>query len=249
MAEHDLCGTLAAAEAGIQRRGNEQIDHGNNVINADGAGVVGNEVRAVRRDERGEEAEETDGRVEGNEPDDFQKDVRKVVEQQRHAGLPAPGHLNANAKDDRRNDQRENGTAAPELGEVGLREEVYDECSDIHSADAGLLIAGRGSEHGDEADDDVHHDRGNGSGGKECSDRNAHDAPGTFCRAHIRDRRGNGTEHHRHNDAEHHVDEQRSERFERRCARPDRADDTAGDDAKQHQCNETVFLHKLLHCT
>ena len=247
--EHDLCRALAAAEAGVQRRRNEQIDHGNDIVNADGAGVVGNEVRAVRRNERGEEAEEADGRIVGDELDDLQKNVRKVVEQQRHAGLAAAAHLNAEAEDDRRNDQRKDSAAAPELGEVGLREEVDDERADIYGTDAGLFIAGRGSKHGNKMNNDVHQNRSNGSGGKERSDRDAHDAPRAFCRAHVCDRRGDGAEHHRHNDAEHHINKQRPERFESRSPRPCRTDNTAGDDAEKHQCNETVFLHKLLHCT
>ena len=126
LGEHGLRRALAAAEAGVDRGGDEHVDEAQDVIDRERAAVVADEVGAVVGDQIREEAEEADGRVVGDDLEGLHDAVGDVVEQLRGLGLRAASHLHAEAEENGRHDERQNGPAAEQLGEVRLREEVDD---------------------------------------------------------------------------------------------------------------------------
>ena len=113
-------------------------------------------IAAVCGDKGGEEAEEADGRIVGDELDDLHQHIGYVREELRRHGLGAAAHLHAEAEEDARDDERQDGFAAPKLGEVGLGEEVDDEVRDIDLTGLRLLEARLGRINGDDADDHIH---------------------------------------------------------------------------------------------
>ena len=80
--------------------------------------MVGDEIR--------EEAEEADGRVIGDDLERLHDAVRDVLKQLRGLRLRAARHLDAEAEQNRCDDERQNGPAAEQFSKVGLREEVDD---------------------------------------------------------------------------------------------------------------------------
>ena len=122
--EHDLRRALSAAEAGVDRGEDEHINKTQNIIDRKRAAIIADEVRAVVGDEIREEAEEADGRVIGDNLERLHDAVRDVLEQLRGLRLRAARHLDAEAEQDRRDDERQNGPAAEQFGKIGLRKEV-----------------------------------------------------------------------------------------------------------------------------
>ena len=253
--EHQLCRTLAAAEAGIDREGDEHVHKAQDVVDRERPAVVTDEIGAVIGDQIREEAEEADGGVVGDDLERLHDAARDVLKQLRGLCFRAARHLHAEAEQDGCHDEREDGLAAPEVGEIGLGEEVDDHVADAErAADLALDQLIFSDDRRNDQDDDVGDDGGDGGGGQERADRDAHDlarAPGA---AHVGDGRGDRAEHRRDGNAEHQVQEHRAERLEHRRALdgdltvcsldrgPERTDDAAGDDAGQHQDQKTIIF-------
>ena len=219
MLPHYLRAALAAAEAGVYREEDEHINEAQNIVDDESTAVVTDEVGAVGGDEIGEEAEEADRCVVGDDLYDLHDAVGQVVKYLRGQGLFAAGHLDAEAEENCGYDEGQDSPAAPELCKVRLGEEVDNHIRNSESrADLALSdLIGTGG-YGDHADDYVHDDCGDGCGHKEGRDGNAHDLAGSLRAGHIRDSRGYGAEDHRYDYAEHEVYEYCSERLKNGCA-------------------------------
>ena len=246
MLEHDAHGTLAAAEAGVEREDQEHVREGDHIVEDDGPGVAGDEVGAVGGDEGGEEAEEADGGVVADDLDDLHEDAVELLQQLRGLGLRPAAKLHAEAEEDARNDELQDGTAAPEIGEVGLGEEADDHLSGAHRLGGARLKGGLAGVDGDEADQNIHDHRGNDGGAYKGDNRSAHQLAGAFHALHVGNGGGDGDEHHRHHHAEHHVDEQRAERLENTGVGPDKTDDNAQHNANDHGAEEPVVLQEIV---
>ena len=243
--EHDLGRARAAAEAGVYRGGDKHIYKAHDVVDDKRAAVIADEGGAVACDEVCEEAEEADRRIVGDDLDGLHDAVGDVLKQLRGLGRGAAGHLYAEAEDYRRDDQGQDSSAAEQLREVGLGEEVdyhisHAECrADLALSDDVSALNEREYTH-----DYVHqHCRDSCRDGKD-RDRDAENLARALRAAHVRDGGGDGAEHHRHHDAEHHVYEHRAQRLKSGRSRPYRADDAAGDDADEHGDYEPIALEE-----
>ena len=248
LGEHDLCAALAAAELGVDREEDEHVHEAHDVVDDERATVVRDKFRTVGGDQIGKEAEETDGRIVGNELHGLHDAARDILEQLRGLRLGAAVHLNAEAEQHRRDDQRQDGLAAQQLHEVRLGKEVDDHVAeaqriaDLAFRDGVVTIHER-----EDAADDVHDDTSDSGSDQERCDGHTHDLAGAFHALHIGDGGGDGAEHHRHDHAEHHIDEQRAQEFDLAAeGRGERAHQTAGHDAGDHEDQESVSLEERL---
>ena len=208
LGEHDLCAALAAAELSVDREEDEHVHEAHDVVDDERAAVVRDELRAVGGDQIGKEAEEADGGVVGDELYGLHDAARDILEQLRGLRLGAAVHLDAEAEQYRRDDQRQDGLAAQQLHKVRLGKEVDDHVAEAQRiADLALRDGVVPIHEREDAADDVHQDTGDGRSDQERCDGHTHDLAGAFDALHIGDGGGNGAEHHRHDHAEHHVDE------------------------------------------
>ena len=239
---------LAAAELGVDWEEDEHVHEAHDVVDDERAAVVRDELRAVGGDQIGKEAEEADGGVVGDELYGLHDAARDILEQLRGLRLGAAVHLDAEAEQHRRDDQRQDGLAAQQLHEVRLGKEVDDHVAEAQRiADLALRDGVVPIHEREDAADDVHQDTGNGRSDQERCDGHTHDLAGAFDALHIGDGGGDGAEHHRHDHAEHHVDEQRAQEFDLAAeGRGERAHQTAGHDAGDHEDQESVSLEERL---
>ena len=136
--------------------------------------------------------------------------------------LPQEQDAEDEAEENGRHDERQDGLAAEQLGEVRLREEVDDHVGHAQrAADFALNHCIFARDRRDEQDGHIHDDGGDGRGGQEGRDGHAHDLARALRALHVGDGRGNGAEHRRHRDAEHQVQKDRAERLKDRCALDD----------------------------
>ena len=249
LGEHDLRAARAAAEPGIQREEDEHIGEAHNIIDDKGAAVVADKGRAVGGHQAGEEAEEADGRVVGDQLDGLHDAVGDVLQELGRLGLRAAVHLNAEAEQHRRHDQGQDGPAAEQLRKVGLGKEVDDHVAEAQGLADLTLHDGVAAVHqGKDAADNIHQHAGDGGGDQKGGDGHTHDLAGTLHALHVGDGRGDGAEHHRHDHAEHHVDEQCAQKFDLAAeARGERAHQAAGHDACEHTQDKPVVLQEILH--
>ena len=245
---HDLCRSLAAAEPGVNGEEHEHVHEAHNVVDNERAAVVGDQLRAVSRHQIGKEAEEADRGVVGDELHGLHDAARDILEQLRGLCLGAAVHLDAEAEQHRRNDQRQDGLAAEQLHEVGLGKEVDDHVAeaqriaDLAFRDGVVTIHER-----EDAADDVHDDTSDSGSDQERCDGHTHDLTGALDTFHIGDGGGDGAEHHGNHRAEHHVDEQCTQEFDLFAeVRGKCAHETAGDDAGEHEDQESVSLKERL---
>ena len=245
--EHDLRRALASAEAGVDREEDEHVREAHQIVDDESAAVVADQLGTVRRDEVGEEAEETDGRIVGDELDGLHDAIRQILEDLGGLCLRAAGHLDAEAEQHGRHNQGQNRAAAQQFRKVGLGEEVDDHIlpaervADLTLAD-GVLAA----DEREDAADDVHQYARDGGGDKERRDRGTHDLTGALHVLHVGDSGANGAEHHRHHDAEHHIDKEGSEELNFQAeSGPDTAHDAAKHDTRQHADDKPVVFQKF----
>ena len=248
LGEHDLRAALTAAELGVDREEHEHVHEAHDVVDNERAAVVGDQLRAVSRHQIGKEAEEADRGVVGDELHGLHDAACDILEHQRGLCLGAAVHLDAEAEQHRRNDQRQDGLTAQQLHEVGLGKEVDDHVTeaqriaDLAFRDGVVTIHER-----EDAADDVHDDTGDSGSDQERCDGHTHDLTGALDTFHIGDGRCDGAEHHRHHHTEHHVDEQCTQEFDLFAeVRGERAHETAGDDAGEHEDQESVSLKERL---
>ena len=249
LGEHQLCAALAAAEPGIEGEEDEHVGKAHDIVNNERAAVVLHQLRPVGGHQVGEEAEEADGRIEGDELHGLHDAARDILQKLCGLCLRAAVHLDAEAEQHRRHDQGQDGAAAQQLREVGLRKEVHDHVAEAQRlADLALHDGIAAVHQGNDAADDVHQHTGDSGGNKERGDGHAHDLTGALHALHVGDGGGDGAEHHGHHHAEHHVDEQRAQEFDLAAeARRERAHQAAAHDAGEHTQNEPVVFQEFLH--
>ena len=205
--------------------------------------VIADQLRAVGGDKIGKEAEEADGCVVGDDLDGLHDAARDVRQNLRSLGFGATVHLNTEAKKDGRNDERQNGSAAPELHKVRLCKEIDNHVSKSESfSDLALCRLILSLHQRDAAHDDVHDDCSNGRRHEERDDGHAHDLACPLGAFHVGNGGGDGAENHRHDHAEHEVDEYSAQRLQRRSARPYPADNTAADNTDEHANDKPVIF-------
>ena len=240
MLKHHAHGALTAPEVGIDGKEDEHIGEADHIIHDDGCGVVGDEILAVGSNQAGKEAEETDGRVVGDDLDGLEDAVGDILQKLCRHGLGTAGHLHAEAKEDGRHNQRQDGPAAQQFIEVGLGEEVHDQVG--QSQAGGLLRLELGSDREDrqKAHDDIHDQSSDGGSAQEGDDGGAQQFAGALDVLHVGDGGGDGEEHHGHHHAEHHVHEQRSQGLQLSRVGPYGAHDAAGHDTDEHQNQKTI---------
>ena len=248
LGEHDLRAALTAAELGVDGEEDEHVGKAHDVVDDERAAVIRDQLRTVGGDQIGKKAEEADGGVVGDELHGLHDAARDVLKELRGLGFRTAVHLDAEAEDDRRNDQRQDGLAAQQFREVRLGKEVHDHVAEAQCVADLALCDGVVSIHErEDAADDIHQDAGDGSSDEERGDGHAHDLAGALDALHVGDGGGDGAEHHRHDHAEHHVDEQRAEEFDLAAEIWGKsAHQTAGHDAGDHEDQESVSLKERL---
>ena len=246
MLEHNHCGSLASAEAGVDGRGDEHVSKAHHIVDDQGAAVIADQLGAVSGHQIGEETEEADGGIVGNDLDHVHDAGRQVGQELGGCGLRSTGHLHTEAKENGRHDEGQDGSAAPQLGKVGLGKEIDDHVGKAQTCVnfAFHKLVGAGGER-DETDNDIHQQGGNGGGDQKGDDRGAQHLAGSFHAAHVCNGGGDGAEHHRNHNAEHQVDKHRAKGFKSGGSGPYSTDDTAGDDADEHRDDEPIILKKL----
>ena len=249
LGEHQLCAALTAAEPGIEGEEDEQVGKAHDVIDDKRAAVILYQLRAVHRYQIGKEAEETDGSVVGDDLHCFHDAVGDVLQQLGGPGLGTTGHLDAEAKQDGRHDQGQNGPAAQQFTEVRLGKEVDDHIAEAqHFADLALHNGILAVHQRDKTADDVGQHTGDSGSDQEGRYGDAHDLAGPLDTFHVGDGGGDGAEHHGHHHAEHQIDEQRAQEFDLSAeARRQPAYETAGHNAAQHAQDKPVIFQKFLH--
>ena len=246
---HDLGAALAAAEAGIDGEEHKHVDEAQGVVNDQGAAVVADQLRAVGGDQVGEEAEEADGGIVGDDLDSLEDAAGDVLQQLGSHGLGAAVHLHAEAADHSEHDHGQDGTAAQQLHEVRLGEEVDDHIAQADDLGdvclRGSIVAG---DHGEHPHNGVHDHSGDTGGDAEGSQSHTHDLTSPLCTGHIGNGRSNGAEHHGHHRAEHQVGEDRAEGFQcRRGLGEHQSHNAAACHADKHAQQESVVLEELFH--
>ena len=83
-------------------------------------------VRAIGGHQAGEEAEEADGRIVGDQLYGLHNAVGDILQELRRLGLGTAIHLDTEAEQHRRHDQGQNSPAAQQLRKVRLRKEIDD---------------------------------------------------------------------------------------------------------------------------
>ena len=247
MLEHNFGCSPAAAEACVNGGRDEHIDKAHHIVDNQGAAVVADQLGTVCSHQVGEEAEEADGGIVGDDLDHVHDAGGHVRQELCNQGILAAGHLNAEAEENGGNDERQDGPAAPQLDKVGLGEEVDDHVGNAQTCvhfSLGELIGAGGQ--GEDAHNNVHQNRGDGGGDQEGDNGGTQHFARAAHTVHIGDGGGDGTEHHRHHNAEHQVDKYGSQRLKGGSAGPDSADDAAGHDTHQHGYQEAVILEKVL---
>ena len=241
VAEHDAGRALTAAEAGIDGEEHEHVHKAQDVVQDQGPAVVADELGAVGGHQAGEEAEEADGSIVGDDLDGLHDAVGHIGQELCGLGLGAAGHLDAEAEKHRRHDQGQNGPAAPQLGEVGLGEEVDEHVGQAQGiADLALHDLIGVADHGDDPGDHIHDDRGKSGGDEEGRNGDAHDLAGALDALHVGDGRCDGAEYHGHHNAEHQVDEHGAQGLEAGGVGPQDAHDAAGYNTCQHAQQKSV---------
>ena len=249
LGEHDLRAALAAAEPGIEGEEHEHISKAHNIVNNEGTAVILHQLRAVGGHQIGEEPEKADGCVVGDELHGLHDAARDVLQQPRRLCLRAAVHLDAEAEQHRRHDQRQDGAATQQLREVRLGKEVHDHVAEAQRLADLTLHDGVVSVHQrEDAADDIHQHTGDGGGSEKRDDGHAHDLTRPLHALHVGDGGGNGAEYHGHHHAEHHIDEQRAQEFDLAAkGRGERAHQTAGHNAGEHTQDKPVVLQEFLH--
>ena len=168
--------------------------------------------------------------------------------------------VNTETKENGKDDQRQDGSAAQQLMEVGLGEEADNQLTQAH----GIIYCALNSlvafgNQRDQPANDVHNDGSNGGGGAEGNQSGTHQLACPLCAFHVGNRGGDGAEHHGNHDAEHHVDEQGAQGLQHSRAgvdhftagifdrRPESAGHAAGNDTNQHENDKGVVFQELLH--
>ena len=249
LGEHQLCAALAAAEPGVEGEEDEHVGKAHDVIDDERAAIILYQLRTVYRHQIGKEAEETDGSVVGDDLHRFHDAVGDVLQQLGGPGLGTAGHLDAEAKQDSRHDQGQNGPAAQQLGKVGLGKEIDDHIAEAQRlADLALHNGILAVHQRDQTADDVSQHTGDGGGDQEGRYGDAHDLAGPLDAFHVGDGGGDGAEYHRHHHAEHQIDEQRAQEFDLSAeARRQPTHKAAGHDAGQHTQDKPIIFQKFLH--
>ena len=260
MAEHDTGALLAAAEPGVNGEEHQHIGKAQHIVDDQGAAVVADELGAVGGDEVGEEAEEADGGIVGDDLNHLHNAVCHIGQELGGHGFLTAGHLDAKTAEDGKDDEGQDGPAAPKLREVGLGEEVDDHVRKTqglaHFALGGVVLA---LDQGEDPADDVHDDGGDACGDHECTDGDTHDLACLFHGVHVGNGRGDGAEHHRNHNAEHQINKYSTQGLQDPGAGlqnvavrilhrgEDGAHDTAGHDTGQHEDQKAVIFQKFLY--
>ena len=247
--EHDLHSALAAAEAGVDGEEGEHVGEAQDIVDDQGAGVVADQLGAVVSNQVGEEAEEADGGVVGDDLDHIHNAAGHILQQLGGHGLLAAGHLDAEAEEDGEDDQGQDGPAGPQLHEVGLGEEVDDHVGQAQRlADLTLGDGVLALNQGEDAADHIHDDGGDACGGAEGGHGGAHDLAGLLHGLHVGDGGADGAEDHRHDHAEHQVGEDGAEPCQAAGLLGEQpAEDAAGGDTGQHAGDKAIVFQEIFH--
>ena len=241
--EHNLCTTLAAAEACIDGEENEHVCEAYEVVNDEGSAVLADEVGTVCSNQRSEETEEADRRVVGNYLHHLHDAVGYIVKDLCGEGFFTAGRLNAEAEENCKNDKGKNCSAAEKLGKVGLGEEVDNHVCKAETGNLNALLNYLLVGDGEDEYNNVHEYCCDCGGYEEGTDGNAHDLACALCAVCISNCGGNGEKDQRNNDTEHQVDKDRSQRL--KIAAESRiypTDYAAGDNACKHENYKSVSL-------
>ena len=185
--EHNLCAALAAAESGINGEEDKHVNEANDVVDNESSAVLTDEVGTVYRYQRCEETEEADRCVVGYDLHHFHDAVGNIVENLGSKCFFTAGRLNAEAKENCKNNKRKNCPAAEKLCKVGLGEEVDDHVGKAEACNLNAFLNDSLVGDGEDENDDVHENSCNSCGYKEGADGNAHDLACAFCTIRISD--------------------------------------------------------------
>ena len=218
--EHDADGALAAAEPGEEGPGGEDIDKAQGIVHRQGPGVVLRNLGAVGSHQVGEEAEEGDGGIVGDDLHEFQHHAGQVVQEPPHGSLLAAVEVHGKAEEQGEHNQRQHGPAGQEAAEITGGEEVHN-----HVRQGGVLphllrsqVRPGGGHRREDHHQHIHDDGGDGPGDHEGPHGDAHDLPRPLPALHVRHGAGDGGEDHGDHHAEHQVDEHGAQGLEDRGA-------------------------------
>ena len=243
--EHGLHSTLAAAEPGKQGEGGEDVDEAQGIVHHHGAAVALHHLRAVAGNKIGEDGEESDGRIVGDDLHELQHDLAEGGEPLGNGALGTLSSVGGKAEQQREDDERQHGLTAQQTHEVAGGEEVDDQIRDggilAHLLGVELrpgLQHGREDlhqhEHNESGDEARHHEGGDGT---------AQNLTCALAALHAGHGAGDGGKDQRHHHAEHHVDKHGTKGLDLGAHLGEEpADDTAQNHRAQHDRQETIVL-------
>ena len=209
MAEHDANGTLAAAEPREQGEGGKNVEKAQRIVHQQCPAIALDHLGAIGRYQIGEDREEGDGGVIGDDLDELHHHVRKAGEPLADNGVLTAGHLHGKAEQHGKYDKGQHGPAAQKAHKVLCREEIDDHfCHGSVFTDLlGGKVGPRHQHRREQLHQHEHDNGGNSAGNYEGADGSGHDFSGPLAAVHIGNGPGNGGKHQRDHDAEHQVDE------------------------------------------
>ena len=245
LGKHQFCRAFSTAELCVDREEDKHVDEAEHIVDDESTSVITDELGTVACNEISEEAKEADGSIVGDDLDDLHQAAIEILKKLCGLCLGSAVELDAEAKQDSRNDQRQDGTTAEKLREIGFGKEVDDHVCDAESFPNLALRCGIVTDNQRNAScDDIHDHRGDCCGHAERDDGRSHDLAGAACTLHICYCRRDGNEYHRNDDAEHHVDENGSDGLQCCGTRPDRTDNATCHDTDDHADQEAIVFQK-----
>ena len=209
------------------------------------AEIGAEQLRPVVADERREVGAESDRSIVHEVLDHLQHSVGDDGDTAPDRPSPLTEGLEAEAEEDRKEDQRQHRAARKQVHEVVGRKGFDDLVRRAESLDlaGGLHLDIRSLRRRENGDGDKHEDRRQRARDQEDDDERAHDLPETLHRGHRGDGAAYRRKDERHDHHEHRVDEEIPERFEHECVLAHHGPDDAADgDGTEKDYRKAVCL-------
>ena len=243
--EHGLNSTLAAAEPCKQGESGKDIDEAQGIVHHQRAAIALDDLSTVGSNQIGEDGEESDGGIVGDDLHELHHDLAEGGEPLGDGALGALCCVGGKAEQQREHNQRQHGLTAQQTHEVAGGKEVDDQLGN-----GGVLAHLLGVEggpcfqhRGEDLHQHKHDESGDQTGDHESTDGRTQDLTGTLAALHGSHRACDGGKHQRHHHAEHHVDKHSTEGLDRMAeigGKP--THDAAQHHRCQHNDEETIVL-------
>ena len=243
--EHGLNSTLAAAEPCEQGEGGKDVDEAQGIVHHQRAAVALDDLSTVGSNQIGEDGEESDGGIVGDDLHELHHDLAEGGEPLGNGALGTLCCVGGKAEQQREHDERQHGLTAQQTHEVAGGKEVDDQLGN-----GGVLAHLLGVEggpcfqhRGEDLHQHKHDESGDQTGDHESTDGRTQNLTGTLAALHGGHRACDGSKHQRYHHAEHHVDEHSTEGLDGMTeigGKP--AYDAAQHHRTQHNGQETIVL-------